>query len=316
MTHALLNQLRLPVVAAPMFLVSGPELVIAAVRSGIVGAFPTPNCRTAEQLDEWMTRIVAQTAGARGLWAANLLTHSSNPRLADDLALVAKHKPPIVITALGSPAPAIEAVHGYGGIVLADVVNETLGRKAAAAGADGLVAVSSGAGGHTGSLSPFAFISVLRSFFDGIVCVGGAIADGGGVAGAVAAGADLVYMGTRFLAAEESMAQPGYKRMVIDAGAHDLVVSPAVTGTAASWLKPSLVQAGYDIDDLSKPAVRDYSGDAAAKWRDLWAAGQGLHAVTAEEPVAAIVDRLDEDYHAAVDRLCLTLIERTPHDTR
>ena len=141
-------------------------------------------------------------------------------------------------------------------------------------------------GGHTGSLSPFAFVSVLRSFFDGIVCVGGAIADGAGVAGAVAAGADLVYMGTRFLAAEESMADPAYKQMVVDADAQDLVVSPAITGTAASWLKPSLQQAGYDIDDLSKPAVRDYSGDAAAKWRDLWAAGQGLHAVTRTEPVA------------------------------
>lgn len=308
MTHPVLSKLRLPVVAAPMFLVSGPEMVIAAARSGIVGAFPTPNCRTAEQLDEWMTRIAAETAGAPGLWAANLVTHSSNPRLPDDLALVAKHRPPIVITALGSPAPAIEAVHAYGGIVLADVVNETLGRKAAAAGADGLVAVASGAGGHTGSLSPFAFVSVLRSFFDGIVCVGGAIADGAGVAGAVAAGADLVYMGTRFLAAEESMAQPGYKQMVIDAQAHDLVVSPAITGTAASWLKPSLVQAGYDIDDLSKPAVRDYSGDAAAKWRDLWAAGQGLHAVTQTEPVAAIVDQLDGGYRAAVDRLCNTLV--------
>jgi nitronate monooxygenase len=303
MTHPTLAKLRLPVVAAPMFLVSGPEMVIAAARAGIVGAFPTPNCRTAEQLDAWMTRIVAETAGAPGLWAANLVTHSSNPRLADDLALVAKHKPPLVITALGSPAPAIAAVHAYGGLVLADVVNEALGRKAAAAGADGLVAVSSGAGGHTGSLSPFAFVSVLRSFFDGIVCVGGAIADGAGVAGAVAAGADLVYMGTRFLAADESMADPAYKQMVVDAGAQDLVVSPAITGTAASWLKPSLQQAGYDIDDLSKPAVRDYSGDAAAKWRDLWAAGQGLHAVTRTEPVAAIVDELDTGWRAARARL-------------
>lgn len=308
MTHPLLAKLRLPVVAAPMFLVSGPDMVIAAARSGIVGAFPTPNCRTVFELDGWMSRIVAETADAQGLWAANLVTHSSNPRLSDDLALVAKHKPPVVITALGSPAPAIETVHGYGGIVLADVVNEALGRKAVAAGADGLVAVASGAGGHTGSLSPFAFVSMLRSFFDGIVCVGGAIADGAGVAGAVAAGADLVYMGTRFLAAEESKAAPDYKQMVIDASAHDLVISAAVTGTMASWLKASLAQAGYDIDDLSKPAVRDYSGDAAAKWRDLWAAGQGLHAVIAQEPVAAIVDALEEDYRAAVDRLCNTLI--------
>lgn len=303
MSRALLSRLRLPVVAAPMFLVSGPEMVIAAAQAGIVGAFPTPNCRTSEELDDWMTRIVAGTAGAQGLWAANLVTHSSNTRLADDLALVAKHRPPLVITALGSPAPAIDLVHSYGGLVLADVVNEKLGRKAAAAGADGLVAVASGAGGHTGSLSPFAFISVLRQFFDGIVCVGGAIADGDGVAGAVAAGADLVYLGTRFLAAEESLADPAYKTMVVDAQADDLVVSPAITGTAASWLKPSLVQAGYDIADLGAPATRDYSGDPAKKWRDLWAAGQGLHAVTGIEPVSQIVDSLEAGWNAARDRL-------------
>lgn len=303
MSRALLSHLRLPVVAAPMFLVSGPEMVIAAAQAGIVGAFPTPNCRTAEELDDWMTRIVSGTADARGLWAANLVTHSSNPRLADDLALVAKHRPPLVITALGSPAPAIDLVHGYGGLVLADVVNESLGRKAAAAGADGLVAVASGAGGHTGSLSPFAFVSVLRQFFDGIVCVGGAIADGAGVAGAVAAGADLVYLGTRFLAAKESMADPAYKAMVVAAGANDLVVSPAITGTAASWLKPSLVKAGYDMSDLGKSATRDYSGDPAKKWRDLWAAGQGLHAVTRIEPVSEIVGILEGGWSAARHRL-------------
>lgn len=303
MSRALLSRLRLPVVAAPMFLVSGPEMVIAAARAGIVGAFPTPNCRTAEELDDWMTRIVAGTAGARGLWAANLVTHSSNTRLPDDLALIAKHRPPLVITALGSPRPAIDLVHGYGGLVLADVVNESLGRKAAAAGADGLVAVASGAGGHTGSLSPFAFVSVLRQFFDGIVCVGGAIADGAGVAGAVASGADLVYLGTRFLAAEESIADPAYKAMVVDARADDLVVSSAITGTAASWLKPSLIQAGYDIADLGKPAARDYGGDPARKWRDLWAAGQGLHAVTQMEPVSRIVDTLETGWNAARDRL-------------
>lgn len=303
MTHPLLMKLRLPVVAAPMFLVSGPDMVIAAARAGIVGSFPTPNCRTAADLDEWMTRIVAETAGAPGTWAANLVTHSSNPRLPDDLALVAKHRPPVVITALGSPAPAIETVHGYGGLVLADVTSAALGRKAAAAGADGLVAISSGAGGHTGSLSPFAFVSVLRSFFDGIVCVGGGIADGGAVAGAIAGGADLVYMGTRFLAAEESMADPAYKQMVIAAGAEDLIVSPAITGTAASWLKPSLTAAGFDVADLGAPAKRDYGGDPAAKWRDLWAAGQGLHAVTAVEPIATIVDGLECGFDAARTRL-------------
>ena len=278
MTNPLLSRLRLPVVVAPMFLVSGPEMVISAARSGLVGAFPTPNCRTAQQLDEWMTQIVAETRDSDGLWAANLVTHSTNDRLADDLALVAKHKPPIVITALG--------------------------RKAAAAGADGLVAVSSGAGGHTGQLSPFAFVSAIREFFDGIVCVGGGISDGAGVAGAVAAGADLVYMGTRFLAAEESMAVDDYKDMVVSSDATDLIVSAGVTGTPASWLIPSLLANGYDLDDLTKPATRNYGGDdVGTRWKDLWAAGQGIQAVKGREPVAAIGDQLDAEFRAAKARL-------------
>jgi len=299
----MVDRLRLPVVAAPMFLVSGPEMVIAAARAGIVGAFPTPNLRTAQELDRWMAQIAAETAEAPGLWAANLVTHSSNARLADDLALVAKYRPPLVITALGSPAPAIETVHGYGGKVLADVITVQLARKAAAAGADGLVCVSAGAGGHTGFLSPFAFISALRAEFDGLICVGGGIGDGAGVAGAVAAGADLVYMGTRFLAAEESMAVAAYKDMVIASALEDLLVSPAVTGTPASWLIPSLIAAGYDPGAMSEPAKRDYGGDPAKKWKDLWAAGQGIGAVKSVEPIAAIVDRIVAQYDAAKDRL-------------
>ena len=308
--NPVLTNLGLPIVAAPMFLVSGPELVIAAARSGVVGAFPTPNCRTSAELDAWMTQIAAACAGAPGLWAANLVTHRSNARLADDLALVAKHRPPLVITALGSPAPVIAAVHDYGGLVLADVIDPALGRKAASAGADGLVAVAAGAGGHTGHLSPLAFIAALRAFFGGLICVGGGIADGAGVAGAIAAGADLVYMGTRFLAADESMASPAYKDMVIAAELEDLVVSAAITGTAASWLKPSLHLAGYDPDDLGAAAKRDYGGDPA-RWRDLWAAGQGIHAVSIREPVSAIVDTLKREFRAAFARLA-TYGE--PHD--
>jgi nitronate monooxygenase len=298
------DRLRLPVVVAPMFLVSGPEMVIAACRAGTVGAFPAPNCRTAAELDSWMTRIAAGVGSAgvdNAVWAANLVTHSSNPRLADDLALVAKHKPPVVITALGSPRPAIEVVHGYGGIVMADVTTVALGKKAAAAGADGLVCVSAGAGGHTGALSPFAFISALREFFPGYVCVGGGIADGAAVAGAIAAGADLVYMGTRFIAAAESMASPDYKALLVASGLDDLIVSSAVTGTAASWLKPSLLAAGYDL--AGAPVARDYGGDVQKKWRDVWSAGQGLHAVKAVEPVAVIVDTLQREYDAAATRL-------------
>lgn len=297
----LFDALRLPVVVAPMFLVSGPEMVIAACQAGMVGAFPAPNCRTAAELDDWMTRIADGVGDA--VWAANLVTHSSNPRAADDLALVAKHKPPVVITALGSPKPAIEVVHGYGGIVMADVTTVALGKKAAAAGADGLVCVSAGAGGHTGALSPFAFVSALREFFTGYVCVGGGIADGAGVAGAIAAGADLVYMGTRFIAATESLAGDDYKAMLVASGLEDLVVSSAVTGTSASWLKPSLLAAGYDPSGA--PAVRDYGGDVQTKWRDIWSAGQGLHAVTRVEPVAAIGATLEREFDAAVAGLAM-----------
>ena len=304
MTPESLRRLRLPVVAAPMFLISGPEMVIAAARSGVVGAFPTPKCRTVEQLDQWMEQISSQTQDAPGLWAANLVTHKTNDRLSDDLALIAKHKPPIVITALGSPAPAIPVVHAYGGLVLADVVNLGLAKKAAAAGADGLVAVSTGAGGHTGQLSPFAFLSGLRDMFDGIICMGGAISDGASVAGAVAAGADLVYMGTRFLAADESLAVPDYKDMVVGASMDDIVVSAAITGTLASWLRPSLEANGYDLSDLSKPAQRNYGGaDVGTRWKDLWAAGQGVGSVQAKESVAEIVETIDTEFRAAQHRL-------------
>jgi nitronate monooxygenase len=307
----LAQSLRLPVFAAPMFLVSGPELVIAACKAGIVGAFPTPNCRSAAALDEWMAAITG-ALGEAGTqpsphpiapWALNLITHSSYPRLADDLALVKSHRPPIVITALGSPKPAIETVHGYGGLVFADVININLARKAAATGVDGLVCVAAGAGGHTGYFSPFAFISAVREFFDGMIVVGGGIADGAGIAGAIAAGADFAYMGTRFLATVESRAVASYKQMIVDCGPDDLVVSAAITGTAASWLKPSLIARGIDPDALAGKPAREYTPDNAYKrWVETWAAGQSLYAVNAIEPVAAVVDALERDYRAAVAR--------------
>jgi nitronate monooxygenase len=301
--------LRLPVFAAPMFLVSGPELVIAACKAGIVGTFPTPNCRNTQELDAWMGEITSALASAKagpypvGPWAANLITHASNARLADDLALVSNYRPPIVITALGSPKPAIDTVHRYGGAVLADVVSINLARKAVAAGADGLVCVSAGAGGHTGYFSPFAFISAVREFFAGPIVIGGGISDGAGIAGAIAAGADYAYVGTRFLPTQESRAVDSYKQMIVDCGPDDLIVSAALTGTPASWLKPSLVACGYDIAALDGKAARDYTADTAHKrWRDTWAAGQGLHTAKGIEPVAAVVDALERDYRSAVQR--------------
>lgn len=310
----LLPALRLPVVAAPMFLISGPELVLAACKAGIVGAFPTPNARPIGVLDDWMRQITEGLAAARaadpgaviGPWAANLVTHSSNKRLPHDLELVARYKPPIVITALGSPKPAIEVVHGYGGVVIADVVNLTLARKAVAAGADGLACVSSGAGGHTGHLSPFAFVSAIREFFNGLVIIGGGIADGWGVAGAIACGADLVYMGTRFIPTTESMAVDGYKQMIVDSTVDDILVSAGITGTPASWLKASLRANGIDPENLPATPPRNYdsSQDLASKrWKDVWAAGQGLGLVKAVEPVRAVVERLEHEYHDACGRL-------------
>ncbi len=306
--------LRLPVFAAPMFLISGPQLVLAACRSGIIGAFPTPNARPIAQLDIWMRQITEGLARARdeqpsstiGPWCANLVTHSSNTRLAEDLALVARYKPPIVVTALGSPKPAIALVHGYGGLVFADVIGLALAKKAVAAGADGLACVSAGAGGHTGFLSPFAFVSAVREFFDGHVIVGGGISDGWGVAGAIASGADFVYMGTRFIPTEESMAPAAYKQMVVDCSVDDLIVSASISGTPASWLKPSMVASGLDPANLPNTPGRAYDSNqefAGKKWTDVWAAGQGLGASKVIEPVARIVDQLAREYAQALTRM-------------
>ena len=307
------DTLRLPVFAAPMFLVSGPEMVIAACKAGIGGAFPTPNCRTVEDLDRWMGQITDALQPGDAPWIANMITHSTNARLAEDLRLVAEYKPPVVITALGSPKPVMETVKAYGGLVFADVVSMKLARKAAEAGVDGLACVSAGAGGHTGHLSPFAFISAVREFFDGYIAVGGGVGDGAGVAGAVAAGADFVYMGTRFLATRESMAQAEYKQMVIDSGPDDLIVSAAVTGTPASWLKPSLRAAGQDPDNMGGPIDRNYSaGSDNKRWRDIWAAGQGLEAVKGVEPIADVVAQLEQEYAAAVERFTARTAGRPP----
>jgi nitronate monooxygenase len=311
--HPLLSQLRVPVVSAPMFLVSGPELVLAACRAGIVGAFPTPNARPIAVLEDWMRQISDGLARARdelgpqavGPWCANLVTHSSNTRLADDLGLIARYRPPIVVSALGSPKPALPVVHDYGGLVIADVTSLALARKAADAGADGLACICHGAGGHTGSLSPFAFVSAVREFFDGLIVVGGGISDGWGVAGAIAAGADLVYMGTRFIATHESLAAPAYKQMLVDCDAQDLVVSAGLTGTPASWLKPSLRARGLDPDAMPAAPTRRYDSsdvDKPSQWRDIWAAGQGVGAIRAVEPVADVVERLRTEYLSARQR--------------
>ncbi len=298
--------LKLPLVAAPMFLVSGPDLVVAACRAGIVGSFPAPNARTLDILDDWLSRITrevaaAEAAGGSGTWALNLVVHRTYERLPDELDLVARYRPPIVVTALGSPRNVVEAVHGYGGLVIADVNSVEYARKAASHGVDGLALVSAGAGGHTGSMAGFAFVPAVREFFDGMIVLAGAICDGRAVRAAEVLGADLVYMGTRFIAAEESQAVQPYKEMVIDAQFSDLLLTNSFTGGYAYYLRPSIERAGLDPDNLTGRSGMDLSAtqNRIKAWRDVWSAGQGVGTIHAIEPVARIVGRLREEYDVA-----------------
>ncbi len=301
--------LRLPIVAAPMFLVSGPDLVIASCQSGVIGSFPAPNARTIDVFEEWLEKITCelkrtrrkQLNGATDVWAQNLVVHRTYDRLDAELALLQKYQPPIVITALGSPKTVIEAVHDYGGLVIADVNSVELARKASDAGADGLALVAAGAGGHTGQMAGFAFVPAVREFFDGILILAGAIGDGKAVRAAEILGAELSYVGTRFITAEESIAFDEYKQMVVDSQFSDLVLSNSFTGAHAYYLRPSIVAAGLDPDNLVGKGSMDLTGSEkkVAAWKDIWSAGQGLGAIHDVEPVAVIVDRLDEEYQAA-----------------
>lgn len=305
-TRRRLKELRLPAFAAPMFLVSGPELVIACCRAGIVGSFPSPNVRTVEELEQWILRIKDALDGQTAApWALNLVTHSTNKRLPHDLALVERYRPPIVITALGSPAPAIEVVHSYGGLVFADVNSLFYARKAAGAGADGLVLVCAGAGGHTGELCNYVFVEEVRKFYDGYIALAGGIATGRAVAAARLMGADFAYIGTRFIATNESLAEDGYRNMLVDCTAQDLVVSRAFTGARASMLKPSIVAQGIDLDIVATGTARlnftGLEGREVKPWKGIWSAGQGVGAITAIEPAAAVIDRLAEEYAEIVD---------------
>jgi nitronate monooxygenase len=305
---ALRGGLRLPLVAAPMFLVSGPDLVLAACAAGIGGAFPAPNARTVEALEDWLRRVssghaaLAAAGGKVGPWALNLVTHSTYDRLGAELELVDRYRPPLVITALGSPAPVVERVHAYGGLVIADVNSVAFARKAAAAGVDGLALVCAGAGGHTGRISAFAFVPAVRSFFDGIIIVGGSIGTGGAIRAAELLGADLVYAGTSFIAAAESLASDRYRDMVVRASLEDLVLSKALTGADAYYLRESIVAAGLDPDALTGKTKVDWTDSQGQlkAWKDIWSAGQGVESVRAVEPVAAIVERLAAEYAAAL----------------
>lgn len=302
------GSLRLPLIAAPMFLVSGSDLVLAACAAGIGGAFPAPNARTIEALEDWLRRVseghaaLAAAGGTAGPWALNLVTHSTYDRLGAELELVDRYRPPLVITALGSPAPVVERVHAYGGLVIADVNSVAFARKAAAAGVDGLALVCAGAGGHTGKISAFAFIPAVRAFFDGIVVVGGSIGTGGAIRAAELLGADLVYAGTPFIAAAESLASDRYRDMVVRASLEDLVLSKALTGAEAYYLRESIVAAGLDPEALTGKTKVDWTNSQGQlkAWKDIWSAGQGVESVRAVEPVADIVARLEREYAAAL----------------
>lgn len=299
----LMRNLTIPAIGAPMFLISGPDMVIAQARAGMIGSFPTPNARTPEILNDWMRQISDALSDdpASTSWAANLVVHPSNDRLPADLECVLRHKPPLVITALGSPARVVDAVHSYGGLVFADVNSVGFARKATASGVDGLVLVASGAGGHTGLTAGFAFVDEVRQFWDGPIVLGGAISTGQAIRAAEVLGADFAYVGTALIACAESMAEQGYKDMVVAAGTEDIVPSKGITGVTANWLRPSLVAAGYDPANMpedKKPNFENAQDDAKA-WKNVWSAGQGVGAVKAIEPIGQIVARLKAEYDAA-----------------
>ncbi len=304
---SLVGRLRLPVVAAPMFLVSGPALVIAACRAGVLGTFPALNQRTTQGLGEWLDTIEAALTPADAPYGVNLIVHRTNVRLAADLEVVVAHRVPVVITSLGAASEVVAAVHSYGGVVFHDVTTAQYARKAADAGVDGLILVAAGAGGHGGSLSPFALMAEVRAVFDGTVLLAGAISTGSDVLAARAMGADLAYLGTRFVATAESLASDDYRAQVVSAGAADIVHTASVSTIPANFLRRSLELAGLDADAAPGPVelahlTRPSQADAKA-WRDIWSAGHGVAGIDAVMPVAGLVDRMVQEYEDARVRL-------------
>jgi nitronate monooxygenase len=309
------DTLQLPVIGAPMFIVSGPELVLAQCKAGIVGSFPALNARPQELLDEWLTRIECELAehkaahpGAKvGPFAVNQIVHTSNTRLQQDLDLCVKHRVPIMITSLRAPDAVVEAAHSYGGLVFHDVTTIKHAQRALDAGVDGLILVCTGAGGHAGRLSPFALVPEVRAFYDGTIILSGSIASGGAILAAQALGADLAYIGTRFIASEEAHAPAAYKQMIIDSRAEDIVYTSLFTGVHGNYLKGSVVNAGMDPDNLpegDKSTMNFGSGSAKAKaWRDIWGAGQGVGQMSDAPKTGMIVDRLKAEYRAARARV-------------
>ncbi|MBB4438251.1 MULTISPECIES: NAD(P)H-dependent flavin oxidoreductase [Rhizobium] len=311
------DRLRLPVIGSPLFIISHPALTLAQCKAGIVGAFPALNARPESQLDEWLAEITEELARHDAAhperpaapFAVNQIVHMSNKRLEHDLSLCVKYKVPIVISSLGAVPEVNAAVHSYGGIVLHDIINNRHAHSAIRKGADGLIAVAAGAGGHAGTLSPFALVQEIREWFDGPLLLAGAIATGGAILAAEAMGADMAYIGSPFIATQEARAADAYKQAIVEGAASDIVYSNYFTGVHGNYLKPSIVAAGMDPDnlplaDVSKMDFEQAVGGAKA-WKDIWGSGQGISAIKAVEPVAKLVDRLEAEYRAARARLTL-----------
>ena len=306
------ENLSIPVIGSPLFLVSGPELVIAQCKAGIIGSFPALNARPQHVLEEWIVRIKTELAEYQkqnpdkkvAPFAVNQICHGSNDRLMDDMATCVKHEVPIIITSLRPPAELVEAAHSYGGLVYHDVINVRHAKKAAEQGVDGLILVCAGAGGHAGALSPFALLREVKEWFDGTVILSGSIGDGYSVASALALGADFAYMGTRFIATKEANADQGYKQMLIDSAADDIVYSNLFTGVSGNYLKPSIKNAGLDPDNLpeadkSKMNFGSGGNTDAKAWKDIWGSGQGIGGIKDDPSVEDLVTRIKGEYNKA-----------------
>lgn len=307
------GRLKLPVVAAPMFLVSGPKMLIENCKNGVVGTLPALNQRTSEGFEEWLVEIEqalstfeAETGKKAAPYGINLIVHKTNPRLQADLEICIKHKVPLIITSLGAVQELVDAVHSYGGAVFHDVTNRRHAEKAAEAGVDGLIAVCNGAGGHAGVTNPFALVQEIRSFFDKTLLMAGCINSGSDVAAALQMGADLAYLGTRFINTSESEAIDDYKQMIVDCGSKDIIHTPAVSGIPASFMRPSMEANGFDMDAINKPGEVDYGNklkpisDEAKAWKTVWSAGQGCAGIHDVVPVAELITRMHQEFTSAI----------------
>ncbi len=311
--QSLRAKLRLPVIGAPLFIISHPDLVIAQCKAGIVGSFPALNARPKEQLEEWLIKITTELAAYNAAnpdkpaapFAVNQIVHKSNERLEHDMALCVKYKVPVIITSLGAVAEINSAAHSYGGIVMHDVINQKYAHKAIEKGADGLILVASGAGGHAGVQSPFALVQETREWFEGPVALSGSIATGGAVAAAIAMGADFAYIGSAFIATHEARATEAYKQAIVDGTADDIVYTNLFTGVHGNYLKPSIINAGLDPNNLpeSDPTKMNFGGAAAKAWKDIWGCGQGIGAIKSVQSAGDFVAQLTMQYANAKARL-------------